>query len=90
MSETTGNTALAGRNNALVMHDEKKDLAQLRRMIIALQNKATKMHESGTDFVISDRLNDKLGNQPLASWLIDEFGTILLDIDQRTVELMDA
>lgn len=72
------------------MHNEKSDLQHLRRMIVALQNKAVKMHDSGTDFVISDRLSGKLGDVPLATWLIDEFDGIIFDIDRRTTELMDA
>lgn len=71
------------------MYNEKKDLTQLRQMIVALQNKATKMYESGTDFVISDRLHNKLNDQPLASWMIEEFEEVIFAIDQRIVELMD-
>lgn len=72
------------------MRNEKSDLQQLRRMIVALQNKATRMHENGTDFVISDRLSDKLDDLPLASWMVDEFDKIIFVIDSRIIELMDA
>ena len=71
------------------MNKEKKDLEQLRRMIVALQNKAEKMHIDETSFVISDRLHDELDGEALFNWLNCKFEMIIYQIDCRTLELME-
>lgn len=71
------------------IENEKHDLEELKELMNAVEMKALDMSLSGTDFVISDRLDKDFEGQTLVEYLDDLFEPIYSEAIHRIGQLKD-